>query len=160
MIEIPFSGLPFGSGASLVSPSTILETWLEDGGPFLRRLYSTFARGWPGAGLLLMRIVAATALVNQAVLTLQVDVPIKQATWAILAVGTAVLLLLGLWTPVVGAFLALLETWNVCSHALDPWVAILLGTLGLALALLGPGAWSCDARFFGWKRIDLRSRQS
>jgi len=106
-----------------------------------------------------MRLVAATALVNQAALTLQVDVPIKQAP-AILSVGAAILLLVGLWTPIVGALVALLETWNVFSQSRDPWVPILLGTLGLALALLGPGVWSCDARFFGWKRIDLRSRQS
>jgi len=31
----------------------------------------------------------------------------------------------------------------------------MLATLAIALALIGPGAWSVDARLFGWKRIDI-----
>jgi hypothetical protein len=37
---------------------------------------------------------------------------------------------------------------------------MLLGTLGAALALLGPGGCSVDARLFGWKRIDIRDPKS
>jgi hypothetical protein len=33
---------------------------------------------------------------------------------------------------------------------------VLLGTLGVALALLGPGTWSFDARRSGWERIEIR----
>jgi hypothetical protein len=38
------------------------------------------------------------------------------------------------------------------------WIYILLGTLGAALAMLGPGAWSIDARLFGRKYIDIPER--
>jgi len=32
----------------------------------------------------------------------------------------------------------------------------MLAALGAALAMVGPGAWSIDARLFGRKRIDIR----
>lgn len=107
-----------------------------------------------------MRLVAATVLVEQGVSRLQGGAPVTLATLAILGMGAAVLLLAGLWTPVVGALAALVELCNVVSRPGDPWIYILLGTLGISLALLGPGAWSIDARLFGWKRIDLRDRRS
>jgi uncharacterized membrane protein YphA (DoxX/SURF4 family) len=74
---------------------------------------------------------------------------------AISAVG-GLLLLVGLWTPVAGAIVAITELWVGLSHGLDPWVSVLLAGLGAALALLGPGAWSVDARLYGWKRIEIR----
>ena len=79
---------------------------------------------------------------------------------ALIVIALAILLIAGLWTPVAGALVALIEFWNAYSRSGDPWLYILLGTLGVALALLGPGAWSVDARLFGWKRIDIRDRKS
>ena len=125
----------------------------------MRRLFSTFARGGPGAGLLVMRLVAGTALIDAAIMKLQGGPAIGPA--AILSLLTAVagiLLLAGLWTPIMGVLVVVIELWNAYSQPGDPWTPILLGTLGGALALLGPGAWSVDARLFGWKRIPIGDR--
>ena len=77
----------------------------------------------------------------------------------VLAIVAGLLLLAGLWTPIAGTFVAVIKLWSAISHPQDPWTYILIGTLGAALALLGPGAWSGDARLFGWKRIDIPDRK-
>lgn len=122
----------------------------------MRRLFSSFARGWPGAGLLLMRLVASSLLIQQAVVRLLALHASKASLLPILTLGGAILLLLGLWTPIACADVILAELWNVFSEPVDARTHILLATLAAALALLGPGAWSIDARLFGWKRIDIR----
>jgi putative oxidoreductase len=74
------------------------------------------------------------------------------------AAGAAGFLLVGLWTPVAGLLMAVAELCLTFSHPVDPWSHILLGALGAALAMLGPGAWSVDARLFGRKRIHIPQR--
>ena len=106
-----------------------------------------------------MRLAAATALLDQGFVRLRSGAAAEELTLAILLMGAAVLLLVGLWTPVAGVAAALAELWNGLSPRGDPLIFILIGTLGVALALLGPGCWSVDARLFGWKRIDFRDRR-
>jgi uncharacterized membrane protein YphA (DoxX/SURF4 family) len=68
--------------------------------------------------------------------------------------AVAVLFLVaGLWTPIGGAIAAITGLWGVFSGSGDPWSQILLTILGVGLALLGPGAWSVDARLFGRRRV-------
>ena len=80
--------------------------------------------------------------------------------FAVILIAVAILLAAGLWTPIAGVLVVVMQLWNGHFRPGDFWFHILLATLGLALALLGPGAWSVDARLFGWKRIDIQDRKS
>lgn len=128
-------------------------------GANLQRLFSMFPGGWPGAGLLLLRLAAAIPLIVGASLELRdgLHSPLYQAVQFV-AIGVGTLLLAGLWTPIVGALYAIIESWLVFSPGEPAVVHLLLAALGFSLVMLGPGAWSVDARLFGRKRIDIRSR--
>ena len=136
------------------------SSYVKKGSP-LRRLYSTFAGGWPGTGLLLMRLVVGSALIVRASARLWNDLPPLNITIpAIALMGTGILLIVGLWTPIVGMTIAMIEIWKVLTLSGDKWVWLLMGTAGAALAMLGPGLWSIDARLFGWRRIEAPSRKT
>lgn len=124
----------------------------------LQRLFSTFADGWPGAGLLLQRLVTAVALLFGGAGHLKETSQFASILPYMVGAGAGLLLLVGLWTPVVGAAITLAELWIVFSGAGDPWKPILLATLGTSLAMIGPGEWSIDARLFGRKHIETSLR--
>jgi putative oxidoreductase len=121
----------------------------------LRRLFSTFARGLPGAGLVLLRLVAGTTLIAHGIGQIHTGQPMAQAILDILMIGDGALLFAGLWTPIAGSLVVILTLWDTLTKQGNPSSCILLPTIGAALALLGPGAWSVDAWLFGWKRIDI-----
>ena len=107
-----------------------------------------------------MRLVACIALVDHGISAMRRAPQFEPALLHLLVAGAGILLLAGLWTPMVGALVAVVELWNAFTDGGDPWTPILLGTLCAALAVIGPGAWSADARIFGWKRIDIGDRHS
>lgn len=125
----------------------------------MRRLFSTFAGGSPGAGLLLMRLAIGTAFIARGFTRLRIDPSVQLVALDVLAIASGMFLIAGLWTPVTGGLAAVLGLWNAISQSPDPWADTYLAITAVALALLGPGAWSVDARLFGWRRIDVRERK-
>ena len=125
----------------------------------MRRLYSTFAGGWPGIGLTLMRLVVGVALVNNACSALVRNASEPKVLLSVLLAGAAILLVIGLCTPIVGTLVALVESCRLVIIPADWLVYLLVATSCAALAMLGPGLWSVDARLFGWKRIEHSPRK-
>jgi hypothetical protein len=120
----------------------------------LRRLYSTFAGGWPGVGLLLMRLVVGTVVLWYAGPRLWSDAPLQlTVAYASLALA-APLLIAGLWTPFAGAVVAIAAISDILTTGEPPVGRLLAATIAGALTMLGPGRLSIDARLFGWKRIE------
>jgi putative oxidoreductase len=125
----------------------------------LQRLFSTFANGWPGLGLLLQRILAGTMLVRFGIIQLAgTSVPTSMISQSmipqIVGACAGILLFIGLWTPAVGTLIAIVELWIALTCIGDPSIPIMLATLGGSAAMIGPGAWSIDARLFGRKHIE------
>ena len=102
-----------------------------------------------------MRVAAAIPLVYAGVLTIASPSPILLE---VAAAGAAILLLIGLWTPIAGALIAVAELGLAVSHPAEPWTFIHFAALGAALAMLGPGGCSLDARIFGRKQIQIPQR--
>ena len=115
-----------------------------------------FPYGWSGRGLLLLRL-GVVAIVTHDGIPIWMGPPHRESiVLQIVAAITGAFLLVGLWTPVAGAIVALSEIWIVLTATAHPQSAILPATQGIALAFLGPGSLSIDARPFGRKRLNLR----
>jgi uncharacterized membrane protein YphA (DoxX/SURF4 family) len=119
----------------------------------LQRLFSNFADGWPGTGILLLRLLAGSALVNRGVVALNADAHTGSAVLQIVAAGTGILLLAGLWTPVAGVLAGIAEACTAFMQSDSRFLPIMLASLVVSLAMIGPGAWSIDARLYGRKQI-------
>ena len=119
----------------------------------VQRLFSTFAGGWPGAALLVQRLVMSTVLLYQVIVCLSGGTACAQIVPQAVGTVAGAFLLFGLWTPVAGTVVAMADGWIVWSGASDPKVSVMLAVMGATLAMIGPGAWSIDARLFGRRHI-------
>ena len=121
----------------------------------MQRLFSTFANGWPGIGLLLQRLLIAAALLHFGMSHLNGTSDLASIVISLIGAAAGILLLIGLWTPFVGSLIAAVQMWIAFSYAGDPWTSIMLAILAATLAIIGPGAWSIDARLFGREHIEI-----
>ncbi|NMO15688.1 hypothetical protein HPC49_02355 [Pyxidicoccus fallax] len=111
-----------------------------------------FPAGGPGAGLLLLRLAVALSLLLH-----PSGGPLMQAMLALPAIG----LCLGVLTPLLATvcFLFSFHDFLVVGGATLPETGIRFLITG-ALALLGPGALSLDARLFGRRVITVPPRKN
>lgn len=106
---------------------------------------------------MLQRLVTGAALLWDAFAHLHAVSQVGSVGLPMFDAGVGILLLIGLWTPAVGVLIAGRELWAMFSTGGDPWMALVLATLGATLAMIGPGAWSLDAQLFGRRQIKKSS---
>ena len=124
----------------------------------MQRLFSTFPNDWPGRGLLLQRMVTAMFLFCSGLGHLGGTSQFGLIFLHVIGVGAGILLLLGLWTPICGTLIGVVELWVAFSSAGGRGIPLMLATSGATLAMIGPGAWSIDARLFGRKHFEIPKR--
>jgi len=131
----------------------------------VQRLFSTFPDGWPASGLLLLRLGLSLRVIYIGSVSVS-GKPSEPITLAqgLIAVASGIILIAGLWTPIIGTLLALDELWIGVSLYFSPQadivIPIFLAALSASVAMLGPGVWSIDARLFGRRRFSTCRRRS
>ena len=112
----------------------------------MQRYFSTFPGSWPGVGLLLLRVVVGGAA------TIQGAVHLTHMNEPNALMGIA-----GALAAVAGLAILCIATWAPpnTSALIDRLAVLIVVVDAAALALLGPGALSIDARLFGRREITI-----
>jgi putative oxidoreductase len=109
-------------------------------------MFSSFPDGAPGLGLLLLRAVLGVGAISSGVADLGTG-----ALLGVLDIVVGSLLLAGFLTPVAAILLGL-AALNI-AFSEEKWTPVSVFIVALATALLGPGAFSIDARLFGRREM-------
>jgi uncharacterized membrane protein YphA (DoxX/SURF4 family) len=127
-------------------------------------MFSMFPDGWPGAGLLLLRVAAGTVLFLEGIAYFAGNRPeLGVSGWMVLGVMSTVglLLLIGFLTRYVALGAAVVAVGTGFSwfsrlnegSLVTPTTSALAAAIAVAVICLGPGALSLDARLFGRREI-------
>ena len=134
----------------------------------MQKLYSEFPGGYPGLGLLFLRLVTCGMLLTferggLAVTKAAENHTAVKIALAVLLISGGALVLLGFLTTIGSLVVGSIEgVWAVYSAftsiagRADPWLypLLIVGVL-TALILAGPGGFSLDAYFFGPKSVRI-----
>jgi uncharacterized membrane protein YphA (DoxX/SURF4 family) len=124
-------------------------------------MFSRFPDGWPGTGLVLLRVASGALLTAQGAEYLLDWSSQRYAAWvvALLTVSSGVLVLIGCLTrlaALVASVACGVYAW-LPAPSLDFFAAklpsILVAVIAVAVICLGPGAFSVDAHLFGRREV-------
>ena len=121
----------------------------------MQKLFSAFPGGWPGLGLLLLRALVGVTLIAQSLAYIG-STKLSLLSWVVTALVLIIAscLLVGFMTPVAAIVIGLGAIALAASHVFQTNQMLLnVIVLTIAIALLGPGAFSIDARMFGRREI-------
>ena len=123
----------------------------------MQRLFSMFPSGWPGLGLVLLRMsVAVPVLLDDYVSRKELP-----ASMLIALIVLSAILSVGFFTPMVAVLILAVRLVDHTSFGAGSEETVCMTILSaLALAMLGPGAYSIDARRFGRRVVVLPPRDS
>ena len=120
----------------------------------LQKLFSAFPGGWPGLGLLLLRALVGVTLIAQT-LTYVESEKSNLLSWLVAATVLIIAscLLVGFMTPIAAVVIGLATTGLIIFTVNPNQTGLNVIVLTTVIALLGPGAFSIDARMFGRREI-------